>query len=113
VIDVQVARSSEQREMECSNGHSIVVMEGLFQPVHLLVVFAVVAFGGLLPVVAWWRILSRTGNPGQLGLLMLVPVLNVVLMFWFAFSDWPMERRLKPVSRSNFCPTCGTTFPQS
>ncbi|MBN2190189.1 MAG: hypothetical protein JW728_03165 [Candidatus Aureabacteria bacterium] len=46
----------------------------------------------VLVVVIWWRIISKTGYPGALSLLMFVPVANVVLIFILAFSEWPVER---------------------
>ena len=46
-------------------------------------------------VVAWWRIFARTGHSGALGLLMIVPGINVVLLLVLAFLRWPIERELK------------------
>jgi hypothetical protein len=42
----------------------------------------------------WWRILSKTGYAGALGLLMFVPVVNLILLAHLAIADWPIERRL-------------------
>ncbi|MBV9083547.1 MAG: hypothetical protein JOZ62_12785 [Acidobacteriaceae bacterium] len=78
----------------------------LFQPTHL-VVFLIAATFLVLPVIAWWRIFARTGNPGPLGLLMWIPVVNLILVFWLAFSAWPMERIRDSAVRSNLCPSCG------
>ena len=36
-----------------------------------------------------WRICSRAGFPGALGLLIAVPVFNLVLLYVLAFADWP------------------------
>jgi hypothetical protein len=83
------------------------MIDGMLQPLHLLFFLLLLAFG-LLTVVAWWRILAKTGNPGPLGLLMWVPVLNVALLFWLAFSQWPIERRAGPLEKPKFCPNCGT-----
>lgn len=41
----------------------------------------------------WVRILGKTGNNQWLGLLMVVPIANIVLMIWLAFSEWPLERK--------------------
>jgi hypothetical protein len=62
-------------------------------------------FGGLLAglfmlavavlvVVAFWRILHKAGYPGALALLLLVPVVNVVLVLFLAFADWPVHKSL-------------------
>lgn len=42
-----------------------------------------------------WRIVAKTGNAGALSLGLLVPVLNIILIFYIAFSEWPIERELK------------------
>lgn len=51
--------------------------------------------GLLLTVVAWWQIFAKTGNSGWLGLLMLVPVANLVLLLYLAFSEWPIHGELR------------------
>lgn len=42
-----------------------------------------------------YLIFKKAGYSGVLGLGMLVPGVNVVLVFWFAFSEWPIHRQLK------------------
>jgi hypothetical protein len=43
----------------------------------------------VIPALAFWKICSKAGFPGPLGLLMLVPVANIVLLLYLAFADWP------------------------
>lgn len=52
---------------------------------HLLwmLVIAVVA------VIPAWRICQRTGYPGFMGILILVPLLNLALLYFIAFANWP------------------------
>jgi hypothetical protein len=46
--------------------------------------------------IAWVRICTRVGWPGWLGVLVLVPFVNAILMLALGFSrEWPIERRLK------------------
>ncbi|WP_404399504.1 hypothetical protein LG288_07345 [Idiomarina seosinensis] len=45
-------------------------------------------FIGLLLVIPTWRICQRIGYPGPLGLLILVPIANIVLLYFIAFSRW-------------------------
>lgn len=40
-------------------------------------------------VVPAWKICQRTGYPGWLGILILVPVINLFLLYFLAFSNWP------------------------
>ncbi|MDR7132820.1 hypothetical protein J2X06_000019 [Lysobacter niastensis] len=49
----------------------------------------VIALTFLVPL---WRIVSKAGFPGPLSLLALVPLVNVVLLWVFAFARWPVER---------------------
>lgn len=40
-------------------------------------------------VVPAWRIISRTGRSGWWCLLMLIPLVNFVALWIFAFVSWP------------------------
>ncbi len=46
----------------------------------------------ILPVIVFWRICSKAGLPGALGLLMLVPIANFILPLYVAFAEWPAMR---------------------
>jgi hypothetical protein len=59
---------------------------------ELLVVFTVLGFPFL--VVPFWKIFSKAGYPGIMGIVMLIPLLNVVMLFFLGFSDWPVLREL-------------------
>ena len=41
-----------------------------------------------------WRLVSKTGSPTWLSLLFLVPLVNVILLLVFVFSEWPVEQEL-------------------
>lgn len=43
-------------------------------------------------IVPLWRIVGKAGFPPVLALLALVPVLNLVMFWVFAFVRWPTER---------------------
>jgi hypothetical protein len=61
--------------------------------------FAIFGFIGLIAIavsaVLHWRIAAKAGYPGPLSLLMLIPGVNLVIAFMFAFSEWPIERALR------------------
>jgi len=42
-----------------------------------------------------WRIVAKTGHPGALTLLFLIPAINLGMLFYLAFAEWPIERELK------------------
>jgi len=54
---------------------------------HWLIVL-VVAFVWVFPI---WKILQRTGRPGALALLAIVPLIGLVLLWWIALSRWPSQ----------------------
>ncbi len=57
----------------------------------------VIPVWGILALLGWigWRICAKTGYSGALGLLMLVPVANLVLLLVLAFGSWPIEEELR------------------
>jgi hypothetical protein len=47
----------------------------------------------VLAIPAWWRIFTKAGHPGALSLTMLIPMVNLGVLLWFAFSRWPIEEQ--------------------
>jgi hypothetical protein len=43
----------------------------------------------------YWKIFSKAGYSGALALLLIVPIVNLILIIWFAFADWPILKRLR------------------
>jgi hypothetical protein len=39
------------------------------------------------------RIVGKAGYSNAWGLLVLIPLVNVIALCVFAYSDWPVERR--------------------
>lgn len=62
-----------------------------------LLVLIVVAF----LVVPFWKIFSKAGYPGIISILMLVPFLNLVLLFFLGFSDWPVLKELNALRQKS------------
>jgi hypothetical protein len=58
-------------------------------PLGMLIIAAIVVW-------PFWRICDRAGHPGILALLVFIPVVNLIFLYWLAFSDWPSLR--KPAS---------------
>lgn len=52
-------------------------------------------------IVVWpaWRIVDKTGYPGVMALAAFVPLLNIVLVLFLAFSEWPIERQRRELER--------------
>ena len=51
-----------------------------------LVLLAVLA---IVIVVPYWRITEKAGYPGWLSLLILIPGINLIYVYFLGFSNWP------------------------
>jgi hypothetical protein len=58
-----------------------------------LVILAIVIIPIVITVIPYWKICTKAGFPGPLSLLMLVPIANIILLFYLAFADWPSLRQ--------------------
>ena len=56
---------------------------------HLLVMLVAIAAYG----VPLFKIIQKAGFSGWWFLISLVPILNLVMLWIFAFADWPNVRR--------------------
>ena len=43
-------------------------------------------------VVPVWRICQRAGYPGWMGVLILIPMVNLALLYFLAFANWPINK---------------------
>jgi len=59
---------------------------------EMIVILLIFPFACILPAVVFWKICAKAGFPGVLGLLMFVPVANVILPLYIAFAEWPALR---------------------
>lgn len=64
-------------------------------PIVALIMLAIGLLSVILSIVVWWRIVAKTGYSGALGLLLFVPIANIVLVLVLAFSTWPIEEEVK------------------
>ena len=69
----------------------VAFMPGLFVLLFLGFLFCIIAV--VVTVVPFWQICKKAGLPPQLSLLMLVPIANIILPFYVAFTDWPALRQ--------------------
>lgn len=63
-----------------------------------LLIMMIIFFSLFVTVLMTWaycRICSKAGFSWALGLLMLVPVANIVLPLVLAFGDWPIQKKLR------------------
>jgi hypothetical protein len=55
-------------------------------PAHMVVL-------GLVLIIPFWLLFSKAGYSGWWSLLMLIPIVNLITLYVFAFSDWPALRK--------------------
>jgi hypothetical protein len=44
---------------------------------------------GVLTVLPFWKILSKAGYHPAWSLVVFIPILNVIVLYIFAFAKWP------------------------
>jgi len=65
------------------------MFEGLFQPIHLLLI-AFLAFVIFLP---YWQIFKKAGFSPWLSLLMMIPLVNLCALYYLAFAEWRVNSK--------------------
>jgi hypothetical protein len=67
----------------------------------LLIMFAF--FVGLIAVaikvLIFCKIFSKAGYSWALGLLILVPIADIIIAFYLAFADWPVQKELRKLKQ--------------
>lgn len=56
-----------------------------------IVILALLAF----QIYCYWRVAVKSGYEGAYSLLTLVPLVNIVILLMWVFSEWPIETELK------------------
>ena len=67
------------------------VMSGVAMLVSLLVGLVTL----ILAILIWWRIFAKAGYSGALGLLMFIPLANLIVLLVLAFGKWPIEEEVE------------------
>lgn len=62
------------------------VAGGLIAGGMMLIVYAAIF---VLMIISYWKMFQKAGFNGALSLLLLVPCVNIGVIVWFAFTDWP------------------------
>jgi hypothetical protein len=66
--------------------------------------------------IVYWKIFAKAGYSGALGLLMFVPIANLIVLCVLAFGEWPIHKELnylrsQPPRSPQYIPT--PQFPSS
>jgi hypothetical protein len=72
-------------------------------PLFLVLVIVFASLFGLIVVaiktLIFCKIFSKAGYSWALGLLMLVPIANIIMPFVLAFADWPIQKKLRSLKQ--------------
>jgi len=52
-----------------------------------------------IKVLVFCKIFSKAGYSWALGLLLLIPVVNIIMAFFLAFADWPVRKELRQLKQ--------------
>ncbi len=63
--------------------------------------------GIIIVIIPFWRICDRVGLSPWLSLLLLVPLANIIFVYYVAFGDWPAQRGSTGGTPPSFGPTTG------
>jgi uncharacterized membrane protein YhaH (DUF805 family) len=75
---------------------------------HVEPVFAIIfafLFGFIFLVVLTVKLLicckifANAGYSWAMGLLMLIPIVNIIMAFYLAFADWPVNKQLRELKK--------------
>lgn len=59
----------------------------------------IIGFVCLFFIVPFWKIFGKAGFPRLLSLLMILPFVNILLLFYVAFARWPARREVAAVEK--------------
>ena len=68
-------------------------MSNLGMPEILLILCSFVLFSIVILLIPYWRIFRKAGFPPALSLLMILPIVNIIMLYFLAFSEWPSLRQ--------------------
>lgn len=70
-----------------------------YAPIFVMIVVFFLVLVALIvtaiTILAHCKIFAKAGFSWALGLLMMVPVANIIMMFYLAFADWPVWKELR------------------
>ena len=71
----------------------------MFGAAELLMVLVALLVFGLILLIPYWMIFKKAGYSPWLSLLMILPFVNLIMLYFLGFSDWPSLRPKMPASQ--------------
>ena len=63
-----------------------------FGPQEMFVLMLTASFLGVLVLLPWFKICTKAGFSGWWCLIFVVPLVNILAIFYLAFAEWPALR---------------------
>ena len=72
-------------------------------PLFFILMMVFFVFFGLiaaaLKALIFCKIFSKAGFSWALGLLILVPIANIIMAFYIAFAEWPVQKEVRQLKQ--------------
>jgi len=91
-IDGQIsqAKNKEYKMSDYSSANGIVgALLGSFLIVLIISLVVTIFFA-----IVYWKIFAKAGYSGAMGLLMFIPIANLIVLCVLAFGEWPIYKEL-------------------
>ena len=62
---------------------------------ELMIVIVISVVIGVISMLPWFFIYKKAGYHPAMGCLMFIPLVNLIMMFILAFTEWPIERDVR------------------
>ena len=92
--------------MPTDTGTSVAALSAGLVLFILIVSLASIIFA----IIIYWRIVSKAGYNGAMSLLLFIPIVNLIMIIIFAFSEWPIQKELNQL-RAMAARGSGANFP--
>ena len=60
----------------------------------------IIALIGIVVVLPFWKIFTKAGFSGWWSLIMLIPIISILALFYLAFAEWPIQRELNKLKNN-------------
>jgi hypothetical protein len=70
-------------------------MSDIGLPEALVILGVIVFFAIVFLLIPYWRIFRKAGFHPALSLLMMIPLVNVAMIYFLAFAEWPSLKQVQ------------------
>ncbi|MFQ6003203.1 MAG: hypothetical protein ACE5KJ_05595 [Candidatus Zixiibacteriota bacterium] len=70
---------------------------GLQELVLLFLIFLIWA----IILIPYWKIFGKAGFPGWYSLSQIIPILNIIALYFLAFAKWPIYSKLDEMKHNS------------